>query len=79
MIERSQYIDPVYLDSLKAEKAASRSVREGEMMRVASVPTALVDSWLARGIPFWEMSNRQIVALLQAEGLDDFITTSKQV
>lgn len=79
VIERSQYIDPAYLDSLKAERAESMAVREKDFMRVASIPTDLVDKWINEGFPFWEASARQIVAKLKAEGLDYFVTTNKQI
>lgn len=77
VIERSQYIDPAYIDLLKAERADSMSVREGNYMRVASVPEVIVNKWLSEGYPFWDAPAKDIVAKLQLENLDDFITTNK--
>lgn len=79
VIERSQYIDPAYLDGLKAERDASKNAREKDYMRVASIPTDLVDKWINEGFPFWEASAKQIVAKLKADGLDYFLTTAKEV
>jgi len=79
VIERFQEIPQTFLDNLKAEKAASASVREGETMRVASIPVVIVEKWMREGFDFQHATARQIVAKLKAENLDYFITTDKQV
>jgi hypothetical protein len=79
VIEKSQYIDPAYLDSLKEQRASSNAVKAGDHMRVASIPVAIVEKWLSEGFDFWNEPARKIVAKLKAEGLDYFVTTDKQL
>jgi hypothetical protein len=79
VIEKFQEIPQAFRDSLKAEKDNSMSVREGEYMRVASIPEVVIDKWLRENFDFWNASAAEIVAKLKAENLDDFITTKKQV
>lgn len=78
-ISYEQAIPSEFIDSLKSERAAKEHLRAAEMDRVASIPTAVVEIWLRRGIPFYQMSAREIVARLSAEGLDAFISTPKRV
>jgi hypothetical protein len=79
VIEKYQEIPQSFRDDLKAERHASKSVREGENMRVASIPEVVVDKWLREGFPFWQADAKTIVAKLRMENLDDFITTNKNV
>lgn len=78
-IVREQEITADFLRELHDERAASRSMRAGEHERVASVPTGLIDSWIAQGIPFWDLSARQIVRQLERDNLGAFITTDRAV
>lgn len=79
VIEKYQEIPQAFIDDLRAEKANSMSVREGEYMRVASIPVAVIEHWTATGFDFWNASAREIVARLKSDHLDDFLTTNKQV
>lgn len=79
IIERYQEIPQSFIDELKAEKASSSSVREGEYMRAASIPVVVVEKWVREGFDFWNASAKEILAKLRAEHLDDFITTKKAV
>lgn len=63
---------------LRHESVASRD----DFHQFASIPVVIVDKWLREG--FDVMSNRnitakQIIAKLNAEGLDAFITTNKRL
>lgn len=78
-IIRCQEITKDFLDDLHCARAASRDRKAAEMERVAAVPTSLVDNWLARGLPFWEMSSRAIVDQLDRDNLQAFISTEKRV
>ncbi len=78
-LHRKQAIPTAYLDFLKDRRATSTQQREGEMMHVASVPAVLVDKWLAQGIPFYQLTSREIIHLLYLEGADHFIATRKSV
>lgn len=79
VIERFQEIPQDFIDTLRREKANSMSVREGETMRAASIPEAVVDKWIREGYDFWNAEAHEIVAKLRMENLDDFITTNKNV
>jgi hypothetical protein len=79
IIERVQQIPTEFLDRLKAERDDSSSVRESEMMRVASIPVVLIERWLAEGYDFYNESARSIVAKLKTEGMEYFLTTGKSV
>lgn len=78
-VVRSQEITKDFLDDIHSERMATRELRTAEHQRVASVPTSLVDSWLCQGIPFWDLSAREIVRLLERDNLTAFITTDKAV
>lgn len=79
VIERYQEIPQSFIDSLRAEKANSSSVREGETMRVASIPVVVVEKWVREGFDFNNATAAEIVAKLKQEHLDYFITTEKSV
>lgn len=78
-IERVQAISQEYIDSLKAQRDESKHRREGEFMRVCSVPVAIVEKWKREGFDMMHEPAKAIVARLQLENLDYFITTDKQV
>jgi hypothetical protein len=70
------------MDGLKRERDASRGQREGNFMRVASIPTVVVEKWRREGFDI--MSDRnitgaEIVSRLKAENLDGFLTTDKSI
>lgn len=79
VLEHSQAIDGAFLDRLKAERENSLSVREGNFMRVASIPVAVVEKWQREGFNLDEHTAKQILARLRIENLDAFITTNKEV
>lgn len=59
-----------------------RTGPEGEMMPVAQVPTIVVEKWMREGFNILTDRNitaRDIVARLKAEGLDAFVATRKRV
>lgn len=54
----------------------------GEMMPVAQIPTIVVEKWMREGFNLLTDRNitaRDIVKRLKAEGLEAFITTNKRV
>lgn len=79
VIEKYQEIPQNFIDSLREEKANSRSVREGEYMRVASIPVIVVEKWMKEGFDFQHATAKEILTKLRLENLDYFITTEKQV
>lgn len=78
-IRRVQEIPDDFLESLKCERSAKAHMRAGEMNRVASVPTQVIDVWLRQGFDFWNAKPSEIVARLNAHDLGVFITTPKRV
>jgi hypothetical protein len=77
--KHTQEIPRDFLDSLQSERLASAAIRAGELHRVASVPTAVVEIWQRQGLDFHKMTAREIVAKLHKDGLDSFITTNKRI
>lgn len=78
-IRRVQEIPDDFLESLKCERTAKAHLKAGELNRVASVPTQVIDIWLRQGFDFWNASAHDIVARLNAHDLGAFITTPKRV
>lgn len=79
IIERSQDIPAAFLRNLHDKRNASSSVRESEMMHVASIPVVLVEKWIAEGFPFYQATAKEIVAKLKAESLEYFLATGKSI
>lgn len=80
--KHTQHIPQWYLDSLKKERDASRGQREGDFMRVASIPTVVVEKWQRDGFDIMadrNITGAEIVARLKAENLDGFLTTDKSI
>jgi hypothetical protein len=77
-IKNTQHIDQKWLDGLKDERNNSGKQREKEFMRVASIPTAVVDQWLREGFNIYEVSGKEIVKKLREQNLDYFMTTEKK-
>lgn len=79
VIQTAQEIPQRFIDKLKEERFESRHRREGNYMRVASIPVAIVDKWKREGYDFDNESVKNIVAKLKMEGLDAFLTTDKDL
>jgi hypothetical protein len=77
----TQNINQSFLDSLKEQRDASRNTREGDFMRVASIPTVIVEKWMREGFDIMngEHTAAEIVKRLKAENLEAFLTTEKRV
>ena len=81
-VKNTQNISQDFLDGLKAERDTSTMQREGEFMKVASVPMAVVEKWQREGFDIMSDKNitaHQILARLRNEHLDGFIATEKKV
>ena len=79
--KHTQEIPTQFVDQLKAERDNSSSVREGEFMKVASIPTVIVEKWMREGFNIFDknINGKEIVKRLKAENLDAFLTTDKRV
>ncbi len=77
--KHTQEIPSWHLDSLKDQRYEMTNKREGEFMRVASIPTSVVEQWIRQGYNIYEMSGKEIIKKLKADNLDAFLTTNKQL
>jgi hypothetical protein len=75
-IKGSQFLPDEFLDHLKRMKDESLG-HTGDTHCVASIPNLLVEKWQRQGFDVMRESAKAIVARLQAEGLDSFITSKK--
>lgn len=79
--KRTQEIPQSFLDSLKEQRINSTNQKEGDYMRVASIPTVIVEKWMKEGFNIFDrnVDGKDIVKRLKAEGLDAFLTTEKSI
>lgn len=79
-LKHAQHIPSSFLSQLAESRDASRAPA-GEHHRIASIPVAVVEKWLAEGfdISQQDVTAAEIIARLKAENLDAFITTTKNV
>ncbi len=79
--KHTQDISSQFLDSLKEQRNASLDQREGEFMRVASIPVVVVEKWMREGFDIMSGKHTaaEIVKRLKQENLDAFLTTEKSV
>lgn len=78
-IRRVQEVPKEHLEMLGDIRDQHETGRLGEMHLVASVPVALVESWLRDGFDVFKETPAAVVARLRAENLDAFITTNRKV
>jgi predicted transcriptional regulator len=76
-IKQTQYIPDDYLSDLRKEREDSLSTPAGEFHRVASIPTAIVDKWIAEGFDINVAPIAEILKRLRSEQFDGFITSNK--
>lgn len=77
--KHTQTISQSFLDDLKDSRNASTEQREGDFMRVASIPTVVVEQWLREGFNIWEATGPEIVKRLKDQNLDGFMATDKRI
>ena len=80
-MKTSQNISTKFLDALKDERNNSMNQREGEFMKVASIPVAVAEAWKRDGFDITDPNTdvREVMRRLRAENLDAFITTDKAI
>ncbi len=74
-----QEIPDHILDDLNLSRTDSGNKREGEMMKVASIPVVVVDKWMREGFDVFKASAKEIVAKLKAEDMGYFMATNKNI
>jgi hypothetical protein len=80
VIQKStQIISQSFMDDLKESRNQTSGKPSGEFMRVASIPTTVVEKWMREGFNIWEASGTEIVKRLKNESLDGFLATDKRI
>lgn len=79
VIQRTQELPSAFLDGLRDERLTSTSAPIGNFMKVASIPTVVVEKWLREGFDIHKESAKAIVNRLRAEDLSAFLTTTKRL
>ena len=74
-----QNISKAFLDSTKIAREDSLNHKEGDYMRVASVPVVVHEQWLREGFDMMKEPAKAILMRLKTQDLHAFITTKKQV
>ena len=79
--KHTQAISDDFLAGLKEQRTASKDQREGDFMRVASIPVVVVEKWMREGFDVMsgKHSAAEIVKKLKQENLHAFLTTEKSV
>jgi hypothetical protein len=77
IIKQSQWVPDEFLSDLRRERDDSLSTPAGEMHRVCSIPTGVVDKWMQQGFDVHREPISEILKRLRKEQLDGFITTNK--
>lgn len=81
-MHQTQEIPQWHLDNLKQQRDASASQKTGDMMKVASIPVAVIEKWMREGFDVMRDKNitaKEIVNKLKNENLDAFLTTEKRL
>lgn len=80
-LRNTQTITDDFLNNIKEQRNASKDKKEGEYMRVASIPTIIVEKWMREGFDIMsgEHTAAEIVKRLKDENLEAFLTTEKSV
>jgi hypothetical protein len=77
--KHTQDISQAFLDDLKDSRNASKDQHEGEYMRVAAIPVAVVEQWQREGFNIYEATPVEIVKRLKDQNLEAFMATEKSI
>ncbi len=80
--KHTQEIPQWHLDNLKQQRDASATQKTGDMMKVASIPVAVIEKWMREGFDVMRDKNitaKDIVNKLKNEDLGAFLTTEKSL
>ena len=80
-VKKSQDIPQHLIDDNAERRKESSGQREGNYMKVASIPTVIVEKWMSEGFNIFDqnINGKDIVNRLKAENLDAFLTTDKSL
>lgn len=77
--KKTQDIPDWHMNNLKEQRNESTKRREGEFMKVASIPTIVAEQWLSQGYDIYNMTGKEIIKKLNEDNLQDFFTTEKTI
>lgn len=77
----TQEIPSSFLDTLSEKRLRSANAQTGDLHHVASIPTSLVEKWIAEGFNIFDknVTIAEIVKRLHSEDMATFMATTKQV
>lgn len=76
-IRRDQEVTDDLLSHIADERHAASYMRSQDYRLAASVPTGVVEVWLAQGRPVYSASCKDVVKWLRADGLDAFVASKR--
>lgn len=79
IIKNEQVLPDEYISTLKREKIDTLHTPSGEFVRVATIPTSVVEAWQREGFDINNEPIRDILARLRKLDMDAFITTNKRI
>lgn len=77
VIKNTQDIPDEFLTALRHERMDSLHTPAGEMHRVCSIPTVVVDEWKRQGFDINVEPVTEIIKRLKKHDLDAFLTSNK--
>jgi len=78
-VKGEQEIPGHVFSDLSDLRVRSANRREGDMMKIASIPVVVVDKWAREGFDVFKHSAKEIVAKLKSEDMGYFMATSKNL
>jgi hypothetical protein len=77
-IRREQVITDEFLADLADSRLRSSTERMGDFVKVASIPAAVYEKWLAEGYDVGKEPVSKTIAKLKAESLEAFLASNKR-
>ena len=75
----TQEIPQSFLDELADNRFEMRGKTERDLMRVASVPTVIIEQWMREGFNAYKAPVREVKRRLWEQNLEHFIATDKRI
>jgi hypothetical protein len=77
----TQEIPDSFLRDIADERHAAQHVATGNFLKVASIPTAVAEQWLAEGFNIYDQNVgvREILKRLNSQDMQKFIATDKRI
>lgn len=81
VIRRSQDLGNHFLSNLATRRTESANAPMGDMHHVASIPTVIVEKWMAEGFNIFDpnVNIKEVVKRLNSEDMTGLMATSKNV